>query len=227
MYNKFVMPYRPYVASLTRVETLAILDKVRRDRRLARADRTAAARLTAQADRPALVLERLQQRAYDRLPSFARDTPVCDLVRVVTVSTFLMYHAKPEIREAFTTSIDFALYVADSEKPSERLYECLSDAPILFHWTRSWLADARPLMRLDGRSISAALELEKEPPFVVFFFELPKLLAADVLVRTPNALDSVLGPNPQWRPGGPVSGVAEFVDGDVPRAALTRVEWRA
>ena len=60
---------------------------------------------------------------------------------------------------------------------------------------------------------------------VIFEFERDTLLALGLQVRRPNSLDSVLGPNYQWRESGLASGVPEYVDGNIPRAALSRITW--
>lgn len=212
--------------ALTSVQVLSMIEKIESDGTLDNAQRSHARRLRATVADPALVLSRLQKQARAYLPRIARHVPTAALCRAVTAESFRMHLAKPEVREAFTTSADFLVYVHSFEDKSSALLEMLTPDIELFSWERSWLADSRKLRGLNGQELSLALELEKEPPFVLFNFEVEQLRSSGVLIRTPCSLDSVLGPNPQWRPGGPMSGIDEYVDGDVPFEALTNLEWR-
>lgn len=212
--------------ALTSVQVLSMIEKVETDQTIDNAQRSHARRLRAGVADPALVLSRLQKQARAYLPTINRHIPTTALCRTVTAESFRMHLAKPEVREAFTTSADFVVYVQSFSDKSRALTEMLTPEIELFSWERSWLSESRKLRGLNGQELSLALELEKDPPFVLFNFEVAQLASSGVLIRTPCSLDSVLGPNPQWRPGGPMSGIDEFVDGDVPFDALTSLEWR-
>ncbi|KAA1375973.1 hypothetical protein [Aeromicrobium fastidiosum] len=204
-----------------------LLEKVQADSSLAPSQRRRARQLRTASTNPEIVLERLQRQAIEVLPTLDRRLPATSLCRAVTAAAFRTYHAKPEVKEAFLTSSDFVRYVESQGDKAGTLRDFLRDDSVLFPWQRSWLAEAHKLNGLDGAAVSQALELEKDPPFVIFHFEVQGMVDNGVLVRRPCSLDSVLGPNLQWRPTGLVSGIQEFVDGDVPVEALADLEWRA
>lgn len=204
-----------------------MLEKVRGDRSLPVTIRSRAWKIAADVTRPARSLQKLQGLAEETLPLVERELPTTGLTRIVSAGTFWKHHASNEVREAFTTVDDFVQYLITSDDPSGELHRMLApDSPVI-PWQRSWLAPTGRIRGLDGRSLIAALELgaDAEPPFVAFHLPLQQMIASGVLVRPPCSLDSVLGPNPQWSPTGLASGIDEFVDGDVPLAAVGHVEW--
>lgn len=209
------------------VETAVMLQKVREDAALPRHLRDRAVRAAGDLTQSVRALQRLQRLAENELPLIPRSQPTRGLSRVVSAGTFLRYHLEPEFREVFTTTDDFVRYVDSSADPNAELFAHLSPSPIAIPWQRSWLAPTRQIRGLSGNDLIRVLELgaDAEPPFVALHMPLDRLQGAGVLVRPPCSLDSVLGPNPQWSPTGLASGVDEFVDGDVPRDAVERVEW--
>lgn len=198
-----------------------LLEKVAADTTLSTSERNAAKRMRSSADRPELVLERIQRRAMEFLPRLPRALPQNDLARVVQAATFLRHHSKPFVNQAFNTADDFATAVGKSLDGSLLLHDCLSDNEPLTSWTRSWLTESRAIRSLGGIDLSQGLELNKRPPFVVFIFSAANCKTYDIRVRTPCSLDSGLGPNLQWSPRGLKSGMPEFVDGPIPRAAVS------
>lgn len=204
-----------------------LVEKVRRDRTLDERYRRRAARLAPMSDKPALVLARLQRTAREVLPGLPRRPPATDLARVVTAAVFLRYHALPEVREAFLSAEDFIRYVDAQPDKSTFLRQVQSKNEPLFPWDRSWMADWHAVRGLTGVDLDRALELDKRPPFVVFVFPRSACAAYDITVRRPCSLDSVLGPHLQWREGGPLSGLEEYVDGDLAAAAVSDLHWVA
>jgi hypothetical protein len=212
--------------ALTSDDARLLLSKVRRDRILEPRFRRRAQRLLLHVDQPTLVLARLQRAAGEALPDLPRRAPTTDLARAVTADTFLRYHCRADFRDAFLSVDDFIAFMAAQPDKRSVLRSALSSNASIFPWSRSWLAEYAPLIGLSGHDASLVLELDKEPPLVLFVFRLGDMTRNDVTVRPPCSLDSVIAPNLQWRETGLVSGVPEYVDGDVPLAALTELEWR-
>jgi hypothetical protein len=221
------LPYDQTVPAPPRVgnEALALLQKVRRDTRLPTPVRRRAATLAGSGAEPAVVLASLQQIAELYLPLLPRTVPDQSLARVTTAATFLRFYSKPEVRDAFVSVVDFVAYVRGEREPSQFLTSALTPNDPLFMWQRSWLAPARQVRGLSAEDTLKALEMTGEPPIVIFEFDREALLESGVQVRQPNSLDSVLGPNYQWTPTGLLSGIPEYVDGDLPRSALSRLSW--
>lgn len=142
---------------LTADQASMMLEKVRRDRSLRPALRTRAIRIAAGAGHPVRALRKIQAVAVAELPSIPRVPPTMDLARVVGAAVFWEFMSKPEVREAFMTPSDFIRYVDTSSDPSGVLWEFLSDDPVLFHWTRSWLAESPLLRGLDGECNRSSL----------------------------------------------------------------------
>ena len=211
---------------LSRADALTLIDKVRHDPSLSPLERRRAGELRRHASRPAVVLERLQREARTVLPRRPKQVSTVPLIRVVTAATFRSYLARPEVRESFTTTADFILFIDSQSDPDAVLMEALRQDPVVFPWERSWLAEESAVRGMGAVELNAALELDQNGPFVVFHFSVANMSAQGVTIREPCSLDSVIGPNLQWRPSGPLSGVREYVDDDIPRAAVTSLEWR-
>ena len=64
----------------------------------------------------------------------------------------------------------------------------------------------------------------QDPPYVMFVFTTASLARGGVQIRDPRGIDAVPSVLLQWVPGN-VSD--EVIDGDLDRAALERIEWRA
>lgn len=201
-----------------------MLQKVRADSTLSDSLRGRFRRLTGPVA-PAQALQRAQVFAREELPKLPREEPTGSLGRVLSASTFLRYASKPEVRDTFTTVDDFIRFVESGDNGESVIWDFLTPGPVVFPWERSWLAELAPLRGLTGAEIVRALEITSDPPFVLFELSVKTMREANVTVRTPCSLDSLLGPNPQWRPGGPASGIREYIDGDVPRTAISAVRW--
>lgn len=188
--------------------------------------RAAISRLRPTAD-PALTMEKLQRVALLDWHNPPRHEPAFDLARVVMADTFFHFHLDPLLHSNFITARDFIAYVSSKGDPGSWLLQHLSPEPVVFAFNRSWLTPYDDIAGLAGDAISTALELEKDPPFVLFKLSAATLREASVSIRVPRALDAAPGPNFQWRQGGPLSGVREYVDGDIPRSCVTDIEWIA
>lgn len=206
---------------------LLMISRVERDTTLPAPVRTAARSLSLLLDDgPPLAVRRLKRIAEQVLPNLPRHPPDRALVRAVELPTYYRYHMDPRFQAFFRTVEDYRRFLDNDPAPAERLRQHLRPDPVLVPWRWSWLAPLDGLQGLSGRDISRALETGHEPPLVLFLFDHPQAALAGLEVREPCSLDSVLGDHEQWRPEGPVSGVGEFLDGDVPLAALTEILWR-
>jgi hypothetical protein len=206
---------------------LALIQKVTNDSHVPQATRRLTRRLVGSGHPPSLSLLSLQAQAGAVLPALQRRAPRVGLARAVTAASYLRHYSSPEIRDAFSTPDDFVAYVESSSDPDATISSSLGDADPIFAWQRSWLAPASRLRGMKGPQVVSALEMVGQAPIVLFHMDLDQLRGAGITVRVPCALDAAIGPNYQWRPGGPASGVPEYVDGDIPRSAISRLEWRA
>jgi len=213
-------------AGYTALDAKGLIDKISRDADLSPDVQRVVGRLSANIADPDILIPRLQQLASDLWRTLPRELPRYDLLRVVPAHTFWAYLAKPSVRATFTTVEDFSIYVGTSDDPSELLMAFLADDPITFLAERSWLAEAAPLRRMTGEELSRALEIDRDPPLVVFHLPLDRLLLNGVTVRKPCSLDSAVAPNLQWRETGLASGIQEYVDGDIPRSCIDPIEWK-
>ena len=207
-------------------EVLGLAAKIAADPVLPPRLRRETTRSLATAEEPALLLRRLQVDAEQYLPTIARSVPTADLSKVVSVDSFIRHYAKPEYRDTFDTPESFAQYVESSTDSDSLLGEAIATPPILLKWYRSWLTPTRSLTGKGGSQLIQDLEMRGEPPVVLLHFSRTSLIRAGVTVRVPCSLDAVPGQNYQWRPGGPASGLTEYIDGDVPSDALSGIEWR-
>jgi hypothetical protein len=206
---------------------LILVDRVRRDTALPEAERMFAQRLSELASTaPALALERLREQAERVLPQLPHSEVHMDLAKAITADTYLRYLAVPEVRDAFTTVADFIAFLSAQTDRTAFLTSSVAPGPAIVAWERSWITEAAWLEPLNGNQIRAALELPRPPPFVLLRFGASALKEAGCGIRQPCSLDTVFAPHLEWREEGLVSGFPEYVDGDLPSTACTRVEWR-
>jgi hypothetical protein len=210
---------------LTSDSASVLLSKVRADSSLPDRIRRQAARLARNIDRPAFVLDRLQRMAVDYLPTLPMDAPREALARVVTPDTFLRHYSNPETRDAFISADDFLNFAFSAANPGTFLKNSLTRNEPLFSWQRSWLTPWSQVRGRSGGEILRDLEMPGSGPVILFEFGRDHLFSTGVTIRTPCSLDSVLGPNFQWREGGPASGLKEYVDGDLWQKTLTSLHW--
>jgi hypothetical protein len=71
------------------------------------------------------------------------------------------------------------------------------------------------------------LSIRPLPPFVILVMALRDLLLSGVTVRPPRAVDAIPRRLTEWVPGGLPSGGVEYIDGPIPRTAVSRVVWRS
>jgi hypothetical protein len=76
---------------------------------------------------------------------------------------------------------------------------------------------------LSGAQMKVRLNVRQDPPYVMLIWMVDGMLASGVTVRVPCGLDAIPSRLLQWyRENVP----NERIDGDLPRMALERIEWR-
>ncbi len=206
---------------------LLFIDRVEEDAALAPPIRRAARSLRHLAiDSPALAMERLEAAALRYLPGVDRTPPETDLVRAVELRTFFEYHLDGTVKAAFRTAEDYRSFIEEEVDPDATLLSHLSNDPITIRWHHSWLTRETDIAGMNGIQTVRVLEMRQRPPLVVFQLSLADMLASGVTIRTPCSLDTVLGRHVLWRPSGLGGQAREYVDGDIPRSAVTSLEFR-
>lgn len=214
-------------SALTDSEVLLYVEKIVSDPSLPAIERARVQRIRRSSSEPAVAFRRLDRLARTYLEGLPRVAPTEQMCRGVSVDTLRAHTVRSDVRGIFTTGVDLARYLDAEADPAAALRGMLPESGVVvFPWAHSWLAPSAALRGLSAAEFSAALEIGIEPPFAVFHLSVADMRMHDVLIRTPCSFDSVPGRNKQWRPGGPASGVPEFVDGDVPVEAISEIEWR-
>ena len=205
-----------------------LLARVRADTRLDARVRARAESLMSLTQRaPSLAeasLRELHRSTVATLPLRAATTDMC---RCVSAENFFLFHLRDEARGLFRDSRDFLAYIAGLSDPSQELRRLLSPLDPLFRRDHTWMAPCSSLAGLDGKALRRALALRgSAPPYVVFVMSLERLAGEHVSVRRSTALDAVPAGLTYWNPDGLPTGIEEFVDADIPIAALEDIEWR-
>ena len=203
-----------------------MLAKIDADRSLPGPLKRRAMLLESRVDQPALVVNRLQKIALDYLPTLPRTEPTAALVKVLSADTFWRHYSRPEVHDAFLTADDFSSFVERRTDPDGFLNDSLTLFDPVIAWERSWLTTVVALRGLSAEETIRVLEMNANSPVVLLEMSRASLVAAGVTIRHTCSLDSVLGPHYQWREGGPISGAPEYIDGPIPRAAVTSTVWR-
>jgi hypothetical protein len=209
-------------------DTLILISRVVADHNLNREVRREAEGLLPLIDQnPALAETRLEALYNRVVPALLTHPPTEDLCRCVPIRSFFLYHVTDDARSDYRDSIDFGQEVAARPDPARFLKTLLRrDAP-LFRAAHSWMVGYSGVQHLDGVEIKRALALnDTHPPYVIFLMTREKLLAAGVGVRPSTALDAVPAGITYWDADGLPTGLDEYVDRDIPYAALERLEWR-
>jgi hypothetical protein len=166
------------------------------------------------------ILARETARRLDRLP------PESDLARCVGLEAFLRFHATDAVRRSFPNPAAFTSYVLNAPDPSSALDAALSASEPLFPAEHSWLVEAPAIDGLDGMQLRQLLRIRPNPPYVAFVLGLAEMIELGVSVRPARAVDAIPERLYEWSPEGLPGGQREFLDGNVPRAALSTVGLR-
>ena len=178
------------------------------------------------ADSPALVLEQLTSIAKAEIAWMSTEPPDSILYRATSLETFQRYCAKEEWRPPGVGFEEFRRHVEVHIDPGAFLLSTVDASSTVFPAAHSWLVASDTLAQLSGAGLVAALQLDKQaPPFALCVLSPARMNATGVRVRRPTAMDAILGRHTVWNVEG-VPGGQEFVDLDVPGAAIEAVLWR-
>jgi hypothetical protein len=208
-------------------EVMILASKVDSDRSLDRAVRAEAQEIQAlAASNPDRAESRLLDLAERTAPSLARVAPAADLCRCLPLETFWARHLDPDVRAFFPDWKDYAQHLTTGD-PELLLRRELAAKDPLFSAKHSWLVQCADIRGLDSNALKRVLALRGDPPYVVFEFALPELLATAVTIRKPRAVDAIPAHLVEWDPNGLPTGLAEFIDSEIPVAAVSRVRWQS
>ena len=190
--------------------------------------RDEAARLEPVAQTDAeLALSRLETLSADWAHALERDQAQNDLCRAVDVEDFWEYYLDEDVKSFYPRATDYLERLQRVPQPPDpTLLADLQTNDPLFQQEHSWMVDCASISHMSGRELKRALGLRSDPPFIVFYLSVADMKASGVTVRPARAVDAVPSGFTEWSPDGLPTGLAEVVDGDVPRRALTRLEWR-
>lgn len=201
---------------------LWMIGVISRDTALPLTLRRSAERLSGLAlKQPDIAIARLDSLSRDYTDKAEYQAPAQQLAKCVSVESFWSHYIDDRVKVYFPTAEDYRRLV---DTDPGRLLGDLRRSDPLISKEHSWLAPYAALAGADGTALVGLLELRARPPLVLLLLGDPP--HPNVRVRTPRATDAVIGKLAQWRLGGPASGVAEFIDHDIPRAAIATAEWR-
>lgn len=176
---------------------------------------------------PDLAIQRLEEEAHRMAEVLPCRRPNELLSKSLSLEAFYRYYLDSDIKDRFSTVEDYRRYLAVQPDIAEALRDTVKKDGVLVDARHSWLAPYGAIRDLTGAEIVEVLELPRaRPPLVVLVFRPPRDTFDEFWIRTPRATDAVPERHTGWRPGGLASGVPEFIDRDVPAAALGSVEWR-
>jgi len=209
----------------TTYEVLKLIRIVEADTVLPLVVRATATRLRPlAAARPHLVLAGLERLRAEVVPDLAVRPPTLDYARCVTVQTFFVHNASSLVRASFATAADYRAYLLGLGDPATQLALDLSPSGLVTPGRYSWLLPYQPTVGLTAGQLKVLLNNTQDPPYVMFVFTTASLARGGVQIRDPRGIDAVPSVLLQWVPGNVPD---EVIDGDLNRAALERIEWRA
>ena len=170
---------------------------------------------------PQAALDRLDRLHQAAIGCLETQHPAVEYCRLVGLETFWHHNLDIVTKEAFTTPASYARYVSSAEAPAQVLQDDVG-SQIVADAAHSWMVPYSELEGLTSAQARAKLRFHRNPPYAVMVFSVAKMVANDVLVRDPCGLDVIPGRILDWYPGNVTD---EKIDGDIPRAALDRIEW--
>jgi hypothetical protein len=175
---------------------------------------------------PELACTRLLDLAARVAPALPRRPPVADLARCTGIEGFYERYLDADVRAYFLSPEDYRSHIEGSVSPSASLESELADLSPLVPAVHSWMTTWAEIAGLTGAQIRRHLDIRPLPPIVVLVMRLADLLKARITVREPTAVDALPKHLTEWIPGGLRSGGSELIDGNMPRSAVSSVEWR-
>ena len=171
---------------------------------------------------PDLALSRFLELHADVAPLLPRTDPTIDYVRCVSVETFWRFNVDASLKAYFVTAEDYRRSVEGEVDPAARLTNDLGADPVV-PAANSWLVPASDVDGLTGAEAKARLNFTQDPPYAVMVWSVARMIGAGVTVRAPRGVDAIPSRLLQWYPENVPD---ERIDGDLPRTALERIEWR-
>ena len=171
---------------------------------------------------PDLVWRRLEELRQKMLPDLPLAVPTVDYARCVSVDVFWRHNLSTAQQDYFQTAKDYRRYLETMSDPASAALGDLSGG-ILVPDAHSWLIPADRIGGLDGAKTKARLQLDHDPPYIVMVFPVASMRAAGVEIRRPRGINVIPERFLQWSPGDVPD---EQIDGDIPRTALGKLEWR-
>ncbi len=171
---------------------------------------------------PDLALTRLTELRAELVPRLPTSAPTIDYVRCVGIEVYWRRNLAPARKAFFATPEDYRRAVEAETDPAARLLSDLGPDPIV-PAANSWLLPLEDVKGLSGAQTKVRLNIAQDPPYVVLIWTVDGMLAAGVTVRAPCGLDAIPSRLLHWYPENVPN---ERIDGDLPRKALERIEWR-
>jgi len=171
---------------------------------------------------PDLALMRLAELRVEVVPLLPTAAPVVDYVRCIGIEVYWRNNLAAARKAFFATPEDYRRTVEAEPDPGARLLGDLGRDPVV-PAANSWLLPLRDVEGLSGAQMKIRLNMGQDPPYVMLIWTLGGMLAAGVTVRVPCGLDAIPSRLRQWYPENVPN---ERIDGDLPRLALERIEWR-
>lgn len=143
--------------------------------------------------------------------------------RCVSIKTFYDHHLRPERKKDYTHFGHYRDYIDSDQNPTSQLMNDLK-LGILIPAIHSWLVPYYRIRTSDVDEIKSLLAFHELPPYVVMVFSVSSLKSAGVEVREQRGIDAIPNRHTEWFPNN-VPG--ERINSDIPRSALTSIEWRS
>jgi len=174
---------------------------------------------------PALADDYLQEILETHVKGLSCAVPPGVLYRASSLQTFQDHCVIPAWDSTAIDHLTFAQTVAASADPSAFLHGVMRRDTV-FPAIHSWLVHpTTAIEKLSGRQLADVLKIRQDPPFALARITQADAAAFGVEVRSPTAADAVLGNHIRyWNAAGIPAG-QEYLDRDVPGAAVEAVLW--
>ena len=171
---------------------------------------------------PDRVIERLKAIHLDITPKLTTQLPEIPYARCVSIDVFYNYHIKSNLYSVFSNAMDYRNYIGSSSDPATQLEKDLKDG-IIIPAEYSWLVPYSSIHSSTARQIEVQLNFKQTPPYVIMVFAVDNLLGVGIRIREPRGTDTIPSELTEWYPGNVNN---ERINSDIPRSALSSIEWR-